>query len=441
MPINTKIKGEFKLDMDRVYNLSAETNVIGSILMESDSICEVIGFLSPEDFYNLKHKIIYKNLKKMYEENLAVDIVTLAEKLGESLKEVGGISYITEILNSIVNTANIKNYGEIVKEKANNRELLKIFSSSIEKLQRGEDSQEDLISYAQNSLLSVQDSENKEDGDIEKILYDFMDTLQVRYEKGGDVQGVKSGYKTLDRMLGGFSKEDLIILAARPSMGKTAMALNLLLNIASKGQAKTAFFNLEMGTKQIIDRAVALRTKIPLENIKNASLSEEQWCQVSKEVSGLVNSSIKIYDKIFTLSGIGAECRKLKIKEGLDVVIIDYLQLIESGERTENRNQDISKITRRLKLMAKELDINIVVLSQLSRAPETRSDHRPMLSDLRESGSIEQDSDVVMFLYRDEYYHKDSESKGIMECIVAKNRNGEVGTTRLKWRPEIQSIV
>lgn len=427
--------------MDRIYNFNAETNVIGSILMENDSICEVIGFLNPEDFYNLKHKILYKNLKKMYEENLAVDIVTLSEKLGESLKEVGGISYITEILNSIVNTVNIKKYGEIVKEKANNRELIKLFNSAIGKLQSGEVSQEELISYAQNSLLAIKTSETKEDGEIEKILHEFMDTLQSRYAKGGEVHGVKSGYKTLDRMLGGFSKEDLIILAARPSMGKTAMALNLLLNTTFKGQAKTAFFNLEMGTKQIIDRAVALRTKIPLDNIKNASLSEEQWCQISKEASALASSTIKIYDKIFTLNGIAAECRKLKIKEGLDVVIIDYLQLIESGERTENRNQDISKITRRLKLMAKEMDINIIVISQLSRAPETRSEHRPMLSDLRESGSIEQDADIVMFLYRDEYYNKDSESKGIMECIVAKNRNGEVGTSRLKWKPEIQSIV
>ncbi|KZL88613.1 replicative DNA helicase [Clostridium magnum] len=429
------------MDMDRIYNFNAETNVIGSILMESDSICEVIGFLNPEDFYNLKHKILYKNLKKMYEENLTVDIVTLSEKLGESLKEVGGISYITDILNSIINTVNIKKYGEIVKEKANNRALLKIFNSAIGRLQSGDASQEEVINYAQDSLLSIKASETKEDGEIEKILHDFMDTLQSRYEKGGEVHGVKSGYKTLDRMLGGFSKEDLIILAARPSMGKTAMALNLLLNTTFKGQAKTAFFNLEMGTKQIIDRAVALRTKIPLDNIKNASLSEEQWYQISKEASILANSSMKIYDKIFTLNGIAAECRKLKIKEGLDVVIIDYLQLIESGERTENRNQDISKITRRLKLMAKEIDINIIVLSQLSRAPETRSDHRPMLSDLRESGSIEQDSDVVMLLYRDDYYHKDSESKGIMECIVAKNRNGEVGTSRLKWKPEIQSIV
>lgn len=433
--------GTGKMDMDRIYNFNAETNVIGSILMESDSICEVIGFLNPEDFYNLKHKILYKNLKKMYEENLTVDIVTLSEKLGETLKEVGGISYITDILNSIVNTVNIKKYGEIVKEKANNRALLKIFNSAIGRLQSGEASQEEVINYAQDSLLSIKTSETKEDGEIEKILHDFMDTLQSRYEKGGEVHGVNSGYKTLDRMLGGFSKEDLIILAARPSMGKTAMALNLLLNTTFKGQAKTAFFNLEMGTKQIIDRAVALRTKIPLDNIKNASLSEEQWYQISKEASILANSSMKIYDKIFTLNGIAAECRKLKIKEGLDVVIIDYLQLIESGERTENRNQDISKITRRLKLMAKEIDINIIVLSQLSRAPETRSDHRPMLSDLRESGSIEQDSDVVMLLYRDEYYHKDSESKGIMECIVAKNRNGEVGTSRLKWKPEIQSIV
>lgn len=182
------------MDMDRIYNFNAETNVIGSILMESDSICEVIGFLNPEDFYNLKHKILYKNLKKMYEENLTVDIVTLSEKLGESLKEVGGISYITDILNSIINTVNIKKYGEIVKEKANNRALLKIFNSAIGRLQSGEASQEEVINYAQDSLLSIKASETKEDGEIEKILHDFMDTLQSRYEKGGEVHGVKSGY-------------------------------------------------------------------------------------------------------------------------------------------------------------------------------------------------------------------------------------------------------
>lgn len=428
------------MNMDRIYNFNAEAGVIGSILMENDSICEVIDFLEPEDFYNLKHKIIYKNLKKMYEENLSADIVTLAEKLGDNLKEVGGISYITGILNSCITSENIKEYGEIVKEKANNRELQKIFNSLMEKLQKGEDSSEDLISCVQNSLLAIQASKIKKDGDMENILYDFMDVLQERYEKGGAVQGVISGYKTLDRILGGFSREDLIILAARPSMGKTAMALNLLLNTALKSKAKTAFFNLEMGTNQILDRAISLYTKIPLSSIKNALLSEKQWCDVTKAASKLSASSIKIYDKIFTLSGIAAQCRKLKIKEGLDIVIIDYLQLIESGEKVENRNQDISKITRRLKLLAKELDINIIVLSQLSRAPETRSEHRPMLSDLRESGSIEQDADVVMFLYRDEYYNKDSESKGIIECIVAKNRSGEVGTIRLKWRPEIQSI-
>lgn len=186
--------GAGKMDMDRIYNFNAETNVIGSILMESDSICEVIGFLNPGDFYNLKHKILYKNLKKMYEENLTVDIVTLSEKLGETLKEVGGISYITDILNSIINTVNIKKYGEIVKEKANNRALLKIFNSAIGRLQSGEASQEEVINYAQDSLLSIKTSETKEDGEIEKILHDFMDTLQSRYEKGGEVHGVKSGY-------------------------------------------------------------------------------------------------------------------------------------------------------------------------------------------------------------------------------------------------------
>ncbi|MTK12311.1 MAG: AAA family ATPase [Clostridiaceae bacterium] len=231
-----------------------------------------------------------------------------------------------------------------------------------------------------------------------------------------------------------------MILAARPSMGKTAMALNLLLNTVLKQNAKTAFFNLEMGIKQIVDRVVSIHTAIPMNSIKNASLTEDQWYDVTKSASILAQSSIKMYDKILTLASIKAECRRLKIKEGLDIVVIDYLQLIDSEERQENRNQDISKITRSLKLMAKELDITVIILSQLSRAPECRSDHRPLLSDLRESGSIEQDADVVLFLYRDEYYNGDSESKGIIECIVAKNRNGEVGTARLRWKPEIQRI-
>ncbi|MBV7273840.1 replicative DNA helicase [Clostridiaceae bacterium UIB06] len=428
------------VEIDKIYNLAAEKNLIGSILLKNDSICEIIDMLKPEDFYSSKHKIIFAKLKEMYEDRIPIDVVTLCDKLGKRLKEVGGITYITELINASVTAVNIKRHGEIIKEKSNYREILKIFNTSLDKLKEGKEAPDDIVYYAQNSLLNLNTLKAKEGENMLEIMGDFMDTLQKRYEKGGELQGIKSGYKHLDKMLGGLQKQDLIILAARPSMGKTTMAVNMVLNAVFKGDANVAFFNLEMGKTQIIDRTIAAYTEIPLDNIKNAELSDKQWVNLSEAAAKLSMANIKLYDKIFQLEKIKSECRRIKIEHGLDIAVIDHLQLIGSGEKTENRTQEISKITRKLKLMAKELDINLILLSQLSRAPECRSDHRPMLSDLRESGSIEQDADTVIFLYRDEYYFKDSDSKGIIECIVAKNRNGEVGTARLKWKPEIQRI-
>lgn len=426
--------------MEKIYNQEAETSILSSILVKNDSICEVIDILNPGDFYSTRHKIIYKNLKEMYENSVPMDTITLSEKLGEKLKEVGGVSYLGELINSNFTVANVKKYGLIVKEKSNYRQLKNILGSSLDKLNKGEAVAEDLINQVQDSLLEIRETDKEPSGDMEGVMGRFIDTLQTRYEKGGEIKGIKSCYKVLDKTLGGFMRQDLIVLAARPSMGKSTMAINLLLNTVFKGQAKTAFFNLEMSEVQVSDRLVAVYTGIPMNAVKRASLTDDQWCKISKAASELAASNIKLYDKKLTVNSIKAECKKLKIKQGLDIVFIDYLQLIDSERRSENRNQDISKITRTLKLMAKELDITLILLSQLSRAPEQRNDHRPMLADLRESGSIEQDADAVMFLYRDEYYHKDSESKGIMECIVAKNRNGEVGTVRLKWEPEVQRI-
>ena len=428
------------MKIEKIYNQDAEANILSSILVKNDNICEVIDVLNPEDFYNTRHKIIYAKLKEMYENSLPMDIVTLSEKLGERLKEVGGVSYLGELINSSISAVNIKNYGYIVKEKSSYRQLKGILSSSLDKLDKEEIEAEDMIENVQDSLLGISSVEKEDSGHMTGVMERFMDTLQTRYEKGGEIKGIKSGYKILDKTLGGFMGQDLIILAARPSMGKSTMAINLLLNTVFIGQAKTAFFNLEMSEIQVSDRVVAVHTDIPMNNVKTASLTDEQWYKISKAASDLAASAIKLYDKKLTLKSIKAECKKLKIKEGLDIVFIDYLQLIDSGRKSENRNQDISGVTRTLKLMAKELDITLILLSQLSRAPEQRNDHRPMLADLRESGSIEQDADIVMFLYRDEYYNKDSESKGIMECIVAKNRNGEVGTVRLRWQPEVQRV-
>lgn len=411
---------------------------MSSIFMSNDSICEVMGIITPNDFYGARNKIIYKNLLQMYENRSPIDALTFSSHMGEGIKDIGGISYVSEVIAASVTSQNIKSYAQIVKEHSHYRELLKILENSRNKLEKEEASTEEVIEYVQNSIIQMDSTEAKESGEMFYLMDKYMDTLQARYEKGGDIQGLKTGYKALDKLIGGFQSEDLIILAARPSMGKTAVALNIILNSALKEKVKTAFFNLEMGPMQIIDRALSIHSGIPMENIKRSELTDEQWCEVTKAASTFSESNLKIYNKIFKLSGIKSECRKLKIKEGLDFVIIDHLQLIEGVKSAENRNMEVGKITRDLKLMAKELEITVLLVSQLSRGTESRAEHRPMLSDLRDSGSIEQDADVVMFLYRDEYYNKDSDSKGIIECIVSKNRNGGVGTVRLKWKPEIQ---
>ncbi|MBV7271469.1 replicative DNA helicase [Clostridium sp. PL3] len=428
------------MNIEKMYNLDAEKNVLASIFMYNDSLCEVMDLIKAKDFYSSKNKIIYKNLMEMHDKRIPIDIVTFCDRMGEALKEIGGVSYITEIINSSVTATNIKRYGQIVKEKSNYRELMKILESSLDKLKKAEDSTEDIIDYAQNSLMKLDASETKDTGEMLPIMDKYMDTLQARYEKGGAIQGIKTGYKILDKTLGGLQKEELVILAGRPSMGKTATVLNIILNSVFKEEAKVAFFNLEMGPVQVIDRVLAIYTGIFMDKIKNAELTDRQWCAVTKAASVFAGSNMKIYNKIFKLSLIKSECRKLKIKRGLDIVVIDHLQLIEGVKAAENRNVEIAKITRELKLMAKELEVTVILVSQLSRAPEARSDHRPILSDLRESGSIEQDADVVMLLYRDEYYDRDSEEKGIIECIVGKNRNGETGVVRFRWVPEVQRI-
>lgn len=426
--------------INRIYNLEAEMQVLGSILKENNSICKIINFLKPEDFYNPKHMLIFKTMLAMYEKCEDIDITTLCERLGVSLGEAGGITYISDIYTSCISAVNVVFYGEIIKEKSNRRKIIDLIKLSMQEIKGKDIDSSSLIDMMQDKLINIKFTGNFEDGSLKEPMGSFLDRLQERWENGGDTRGLKCGFNNLDKALGGLMPQDLVILAARPSMGKTAVALNLALNLSIKAKVRTAFFNLEMGKQQIIERAVSSMTEIPLKNIKNGSLDDEGWASVSEASCSIVSSSLKIFDKIFTLKGIKEECKRLKLQGGLDVVFIDYLQLIESEERYENRTQDISKISRSLKLMAKELDITVIALSQLSRAPEQRADHKPLLSDLRESGSIEQDADIVILLYRDEYYNADTDRPNVIDCIVSKNRNGEVGTVRLKWNGKCQKV-
>lgn len=423
-----------------IYNLEAEIQVLGSILIDNNSICSIIDFLGYEDFYNPKHSIIYKIMVDMYKNNETIDLTTLADRLSNKLQEVGGISYLSELCSSCLSAISVVAYGEIVKEKSNKRRLMDIMKASMEDINKRDIKSNMLIDDIEHKLINIKFFKSLEDGSLEEPMVSFLNKLEERYKNGGDTEGIKCGFKNLDKALGGLMRQDFIILAARPSMGKTAVALNLALKVSIESKVNTAFFNLEMGKQQIIERAMASMTDIPLKSIKNGILDDDDFVSIAKASNTIINSGLKIYDKIFTLQGIREECKRLKLQGGLDVVFIDYLQLINSEEKAENRTQDISKISRSLKLMAKEFDITVIALSQLSRAPETRSDHRPMLSDLRESGAIEQDADIVMFLYRDEYYNADTDKLGIIECIIAKNRNGEVGTARLKWKGQCQKV-
>lgn len=424
---------------EKFFSLEAEVNLLGSIINHNPVMAEVFGKVKPEHFYKDGHKLLYNAMTEIYLEGGPIDVVTLINKLGSRLSEAGGITYISSTISSAYFPQNAVSYADIICEKAKDREIKRILQAAALEAQGQDTKLQKIASEVQESLFRIEGEESEEDGNMEKSITEFLNILEKRY-KGEDAGGIKCGYRGIDGMINGFCKQDLIIIAARPSMGKTALALNFALNSSITYCAKTAFFNLEMGKQQVLERAMAVCTGISLNKIKKGELEDEEWSRVGEKSNMLYSSGLKIYDKIITLKGIWAECRRLKERSGLDIVFIDYLQLIESEEKAENRNIEISKISRQLKLMAKKLNITVVALSQLSRAAEARVEHRPRLSDLRESGSIEQDADIVMLLYRDEYYDSETEIPGILECIISKNRNGEVGTVRLKWNARYQKV-
>lgn len=420
-------------------NLEAEQAVLGIILNNSKAIEDVIITLKPNDFYDTKHSIIFTSMLEMYSKDVNIDLITLNEELRkkDNLQDIGGITYLSELMGGVTMADNIKNYADIVKEKSARRKLIGAAQNLISKSYDSSHEIKEIISAAEDTIYTI--SENK-DSKVQKIgdsVDKTISNIEKIYQQGGGLIGISSGFSKVDKCLNGLQKGDFIILAARPSMGKTAFALNICCSVGK--EYKTAMFSLEMSEEQITQRMLSSFTGIELSKLRSGMLEDKEWSRLAQYSSLLSSRKIAIDDTAaLTVSDIKAKCRKLKIKEGLDVVVIDYMQLIESSSKSQSREQEISKISRNLKKMAKELDVTIIALSQLSRAPEQRPNHRPILSDLRESGSIEQDADVVMFLYRDEYYNIETEDKNIAECIIAKNRNGQVGTAKLAWLGQIQ---
>ena len=426
------------------HSVEAEQSVLGSILLDKEAMISVSETLVPEDFYKEAHKVIYESMLKLYNSQSEIDLITLTDELRDQgyLDDIGGIAYITSLSTVVPTTSNIKYYVNIVKEKSISRQLISAANDIINLGYDGSAKVEYVLENAEKKIFDIsQEIATNDFQPINQVISEALSMLEKLYEEKNDVTGLTTGFRDLNKKINGLQRSDLLLIAARPAMGKTAFALNLVQNAALKGDASVAVFSLEMSKEQLVQRMIASQSTVELKKIKTGTLADNDWPRITDGMAILSGAKIHIDDTPgIKISELRSNCRKLKIEKGLDLVLIDYLQLMEGEGQNESRQQEIAKISRSLKILAKELDCPVVALSQLSRAPEQRADHRPMLSDLRESGSIEQDADIVMFLYRDEYYNPDTEKKNIGEVIVAKNRHGETGTVELVWFGGIQKF-
>ncbi|WP_438824855.1 replicative DNA helicase [Bacillus sp. JJ722] len=427
-------------------NIEAEQAVLGAIFLQPSSIIVASEYLMAEDFYRVAHQKIFQVMLKLNNSGSAVDLVTVTEELAasKSLEDVGGVNYLSELAESAPTAANIEYYAKIVDEKSLLRRTIRVASQIVQDGYSREDEVEAYISEAEKSIMEV--AQRKNAGafqNIKDVLVNTYDNIEILANRKGDITGIPTGFAELDRMTAGFQRNDLIIVGARPSVGKTAFALNIAQNVATKTEENVAIFSLEMGAEQLVMRMLCAEGNINAQGLRTGALTDEDWRKLTMAMGSLSNAGIYIDDTPGVRIGdIRSKCRRLKQEHGLGMILIDYLQLIRGdGNSGDNRQQEVSEISRSLKALARELKVPVIALSQLSRGVEQRQDKRPMMSDIRESGSIEQDADIVAFLYRDDYYDKESENKNIIEIIIAKQRNGPVGTVSLAFVKEYNKFV
>ena len=420
-------------------NVEAEKAVIGAMMLDSDAIMVCSEILTAGEFYQQQYGIIFDALVEMYRDGIGADLVTIQNKLREKevTPELYSVEYLGELLASVPTSANVKFYAEIVHEKAVLRRLIKVTEQVTRECYMDSQPLEDIIEDTEKSVFDViQQRGGSEFEPIRDVVLRTLDSIEKAAKQKGNITGLETGFRDLDAKTAGLQKSDLILIAARPAMGKTAFVLNIAEYVALHSNSTIALFSLEMSKEQLVKRMLAMNSMVDSQKIRTGDLEDDDWDKLVGSVRKIGNSNLVIDDTSgITASELRSKCRKLKIEQGLDLVIIDYLQLMTgAGKRkSDSRQQEISDISRSLKVMARELDVPVIALSQLSRAVESRPDKRPMLSDLRESGAIEQDADIVMFIYRDEYYNPDSEKKGVAEVIVAKQRSGPTGPVELAW--------
>ncbi|MDW5300253.1 MAG: replicative DNA helicase [Sedimentibacter sp.] len=420
------------------HNSEAEQTVLASALLDHIAVEKIVNLLNNDDFYYEANKEIYDSIKQVHIQNIPVDVLTVSEELKKrgKIDYIGGFEYLAGLTENIITSKNVEAYCNIIREKSTLRKLISVSNEIIEKGFKESDDVQKVIELAESRIFAISQNRSINSfAEIKDVLMEVFNQLEERAMNKGSLTGITTGYDDLDRMTSGLQKSDLILLAARPSMGKTALALNIAMNAVKTG-ASVALFSLEMSKEQYVQRIISTESMVESTKLRTGNLDDDDWSRLISVMSTISSYKIFIDDTAsVTLFEVMSKCRRLKIEKGLDLIIIDYLQLMtDGGKGGDNRQQEISNISRGLKAMARELNCPVVALSQLSRAPELRNDHRPIMSDLRESGAIEQDADVVMMLYRDEYYNKEeSEKKGITDVIITKQRNGPVGTVELAW--------
>ncbi len=420
------------------HNIEAEQSVIGSMLYQADAIADALELLTGEDFYQYQYGVIFDVIVELFKDGKATDLITVQNALRQ--KNVAPEVYSTEnlrnLLGGVFTAANIKNYATIVSEKSRLRRIIKVMEGLTDSCYLGKEKPADLLSGVEGEIFNLlQNDRDEGPRPMSEVLLNTLNEIQEASNAPGGITGLRSGFTYLDRMLLGLQRGDLIILAGRPSMGKTAFALNLADNMIRKENKTVAIFSLEMGRNSLAKRLLAMNSHLESDKIRGGQMTATEWNNLVDAAEQLSKTNFVIDDKTaMTVTELKTRAKRYKIEHKIDAIIIDYMQMLTVGKRaSDNRNQEMSEISRILKSVARELNVPVIALSQLSRAPEARKDHRPMMSDLRESGGIEQDADVIMFIYRDEVYNADTEDKGITEIIVAKQRNGSTGTVKLRW--------
>ncbi|MBQ9134477.1 MAG: replicative DNA helicase [Lachnospiraceae bacterium] len=421
------------------HSVEAEQSVIGSMIMDREAIVVSSEIITGDDFYNKQYGILFETMVELNEEGRPVDLVTLQDRLKEKdvPPEVSSLEFVRDLITAVPTSANIKYYANIVAEKATLRKLIRLNEEIANTCYAGKENLEVILEETEKKIFEVVQKRNTgEFVPIRQVVMNAMDKIEKASKNKGAVTGIPTGFIDLDYRTAGMQPSDLVLIAARPSMGKTAFVLNIAEHVAFRQNKTVAIFSLEMSKEQLVNRLFSLESKVDSQHIRTGQLSDQEWEKLI-ESAGVIGRSNLIIDDTpgISIAELRSKCRKYKLEQDLSMIIIDYLQLMSGSGRSDSRQQEISDISRSLKAVARELSVPVLALSQLSRAVEQRPDHRPMLSDLRESGAIEQDADVVMFIYRDDYYNHDTATKDVAEIIIAKQRNGPIGTVELAWLP------